>query len=171
MLDFDNIICDCFSKTIEEGLPCNIHERTFVSRMAHHLADIIENDNIIEKECSKIKVDVEYNRNVNDSKRINKKLRFVDLIIHERKTNNNNISAIEFKNKKDSNLDKNNLINLKNCLGYKYIYFIIITKRIIYKYNENTKNWEIIFNHQFNNINVSDENINSMLKLNSDKYE
>ncbi|MDY4618869.1 MAG: hypothetical protein SO484_02550, partial [Bacilli bacterium] len=84
---------------------------------------------------------------------------------------NNNISAIEFKNKKDSNLDKNNLINLKNCLGYKYIYFIIITKRIIYKYNENTKNWEIIFNHQFNNINVSDENINSMLKLNSDKYE
>ena len=165
MLDIDNIICDCFSKTIEEELPCNIHERTFVSRMAHHLA------NIIEKECLKIKVDVEYNRNVNDSKRIDKKLRYVDLIIHERKTNNNNISAIEFKNKKDSNVDKKNLINLKNCLGYKYIYFIIITKRIIYKYNENTKNWEIIFNHQFNNINVSDENINSMLKLNSDKYE
>lgn len=164
MLDFDNIICDCFSKTIEEELPCNIHERTFVSRMAHHLADIIENEN------SKIKVDVEYNKNINDSKRIDKKLRYVDLIIHERKTNNN-ISAIEFKNKKDSDVDKNNLINLKICLGYKYIYFIIITKKIIYKYNENTKNWEIIFNHQFNNINVSVENVNSMLKLNSEKYE
>ncbi|MDD6277345.1 MAG: hypothetical protein PUA55_02105 [Mycoplasma sp.] len=121
MLNIDNIICDCFSKTIEEELPCNIHERTFVSRMSHHLADIIENANIIEKECSKIKVDVEYNKNVNDSKRIDKKLRYVDLIIHERKTNNN-ISAIEFKNKKDSNVDKNNLINLKNCLGYKYIF-------------------------------------------------
>ena len=79
--NFETDIKKCFFKTINEEWSSNIHKRTFVSRIAYHLADIIEN------EGSKIKVNVEYNRNVDDSKRVNEKLRFVDLIIHERKIN------------------------------------------------------------------------------------
>ena len=64
MFDIDNIIEYCFIKTLSEEWPKNVHERTFVSRMAHYLV------NEIEKIYNSIKVDVEYNRIMNDVKRV-----------------------------------------------------------------------------------------------------
>lgn len=145
MFNIDNIIEYCFIKTLSEEWPKNIHERTFVSRMAHYLA------NEIEKTYNSIKVDVEYNRIMNDVKRVDDLNRYVDLIIHERKTNNNYV-AIEFKKNDNIDDDMQKLISLKRELNYRNIYCIAINEKSIYKYDGLNKEWNI-------------------LPLNSDKYE
>lgn len=133
--NYEKDIIYCFNKTLNEDWPVNIHERTFVSRVAHYLANRIEKNN------TKISVDVEYNRNIDIPKKVDDNNRFVDLIIHERLSNNNYV-AIEFK--KDNNVedDKIKLINLKKQYDYENIYFICIDEQTIEKYNG--RNWQII---------------------------
>lgn len=127
-IDYDNLIICCFNKTINEEWPNNIHERTFVSRMAHYLTNEIEGEN------DNLKVDVEYNRHFNDIKKVNNSNRFVDLIIHKRNSDEFNDVAIEFKKENNSTEDKKKLIDLQNELGYKYIYYICINEKKIEKY-------------------------------------
>ena len=87
---------------------------------------------------------------MNDVKRVDDLNRYVDLIIHERKTNNNYV-AIEFKKNDNIDDDMQKLISLKRELNYRNIYCIAINEKSIYKYDDLNKKWNI-------------------LPLNSDKY-
>lgn len=114
-------------------LPNDINERASVFRIGHYLANIIENDGYFES----YHVDVEYNRDLDSVKTLDKIMIIPDLIIHERGTNSNNLVAIEFKKNKDSKKDKEKLEKLINSnygYNYKNVYFIIINKGIIQKY-------------------------------------
>ena len=64
-------------------------------------------------------LDCEYNRNMDDPKMLNDDRRFIpDLIIHRRRSNENNLLVIEFKKKnanpQNKNDDRNKLIYLTN---------------------------------------------------------
>lgn len=115
----------------DNDLPVDVHERTFVFRFAHYLADYIESDDYYEQ----YKVDVEYNRYLGNPKELNDRKIFPDLIVHKRGMLDN-LVAIEFKKNNDSLTDKVRLIKVtkdKNYL-YKNAFFIRINKNKIEKY-------------------------------------
>lgn len=118
-----------------------IHERTLSSRLAMYLQEYF----------SDYKVDCEYNRHINDVKRIGKDIIYPDIIIHNRKSDANNLIWIEVKKStsKDAEkkLDRGKLKKATLVNGeYKYRYgvFIIFDKNMsnckveIYKEGELT---------------------------------
>ena len=72
-------------------------ERSMVFRIGHYMQNEISKRD----DCQEFVVDCEYNRHGNVVKRINAKSIIPDLILHKRKTDENNILFVEFK--KESN--------------------------------------------------------------------
>ncbi len=128
--NIDSYIEECFYKTknIDYNLPRTINERTFVFRFGHYLANDLENN-------TGYSVDVDYNRCFDDPKRQNNNLIIPDLIIHKRGINDN-LVAIEFKKNNDSSKDRDRLVQLMQDSNYLYknVYFIIINKNVVEKY-------------------------------------
>ncbi len=130
--NMDKLVVELLNKVkIDDSklLENDVHEITFVFRFAHYLANIIEN-------TTSYKVDIEYNRDKSNVKRIDNKIRRVDLIVHQRATNDNLI-AIEFKKGYESETDKSELEKLKIDYCYKNIYFIDFKLGKIETYNNN----------------------------------
>ncbi len=121
------------------------HETTIVSRFAHYLANKIESD------YNDYRVDIEYNRDESQVKRLVDKIVRIDLVVHKRGANYN-LVAIEFKKSNDSLNDKKRLENLFNERKYKYknVYFINFKKNKIEKYKSGK--W-IIINQKIKYIN------------------
>ena len=138
MSRLDKYIVESFNKCRRNDFKSNedVHERSFVFRFAHYLANFIENDNYYKD----YKVDVEYNRKeIKNIKVLNNKRIIPDLIVHKRGIKDN-LLAMEFKNKNDSFKDKTRLIELhqNNSFSFNYIYFCIIEKNKIEKYENKT---------------------------------
>jgi len=107
----------------DNDLPIDIHERTTVSRIAHYMANLIE-ENFVFAEKN-IKVDVEYNRNESETKRYDGQLMYVDLIVHRRGDNNpktrDNILICEFKNNFCSVEDRDRITKMVQDDTYGYL--------------------------------------------------
>ena len=122
---------ELFLKNEKNLLEIDINERTLTSKFAQYLQKEFENYN----------VDCEYNRNIENIKRIKiledkykdikpndieAKTVFPDIIIHKRGNNENNLLVIEAKkNNKNDEIDKEKLKAYKNELGYKYAYKLL----------------------------------------------
>ncbi|MCA0352401.1 MAG: hypothetical protein LCH85_10430 [Chloroflexi bacterium] len=103
----------------------NLHERTIVHKFASYLQFMFRSWH----------VDVEYNNNMGDTKRLNNYLGkrrpvFPDIIIHRRGNNDNNLLAIEAKalqnpSQKSIARDRIKLQGYKEQLDYHYACFIL----------------------------------------------
>lgn len=131
-LNVDNLVVEMLNKVkIDDNILIenDVHEIALVFRFAHYLANIIEN-------TVSYKVDVEYNRDKCDVKRIDNQKRRVDLIVHKRATNDN-LFAIEFKKGHESKTDKIELEKLKIEYYYKSVYYIDFKSGKIETYKNN----------------------------------
>lgn len=115
------IIKNCF-KTIKERdhylFEINIHEDAFNHRLATLLS--------FQFETNEISVDTEYNRHYNELKTygLEGKSAIVDIVIHERGTDNNNLIAFECKKKAISSLD---LKKIEALIGPEFNYQFGVT--------------------------------------------
>ncbi len=131
-----------FEFKTEEDAVC---ERSMAFRIGTYLQRILEEDEILKI----YNVDSEYNRNFNHPKfmykktlaAIEKKYTYPDIIVHQRKNNENNLLIIEFKKgkpKKDSKL--NDFEKLKYFTDYKKEYrysygmYIELHRNVAYVY-------------------------------------
>lgn len=94
-------------------LDINVNERTIVHKIACYL----------QSEFNEWDVDVEYNRDQNNTKRISDSSIIPDIVIHKR-TTNNNLLAIEIKKNEISEWDLNKLKKIKSEFNYRYILYI-----------------------------------------------
>ena len=92
------------------------HEVTISHKLACYLQDMFE----------EFDVDIEFNKNLKDSKRVDNEIRRPDIIVHKRGTNDSNFIAIEIK--KCSNANKNfdieKIGSIMNELNYQYGFYI-----------------------------------------------
>lgn len=99
-----------------------VNERTISS----HIARIIDN----KLGTQDYRVDIEYNRHGDDTKKLNGENVYPDILIHERKTDDNNFAWIEVKKAGNNTAieeDRKRLIcaTCPNC-EYHYVYGILI---------------------------------------------
>lgn len=90
-------------------------------------------DEYCREHFSDYNVDEEYNRNLDNVKRLNNKTVIPDLIVHKRHSNEDNLLVLEFKTwwNKDQRADKNKIrgfINPNGRYHYKYGAVILIHK-------------------------------------------
>ena len=122
----------------------NTHEQDISHRLAHYMENSL--NNYLWFRQSQLSVDVEYNRDIADTKKINNENCRPDIIIHERFTNENNIIAVEIK--KDNENDRDDFNKLRSFTQitqgnqYKYqigLYLSFSTndKKATYVYFEN----------------------------------
>lgn len=80
-----------------------VHERSIVFRFAHYLQSLMNSS----PELSLYNLDVEYNRNHHQPKRIRTRQRgaYPDVIVHQRGSNTSNLLMIEFKTHWDTTTD------------------------------------------------------------------
>ena len=136
-----------------------VNERTISS----HIARIIDN----KLGTQDYKVDTEYNRHGDDIKKLNGRKVYPDILIHKRRTDNNNFAWIEVKKAnanaeiKDIEKDRERLVDVTRQNGeyrYKYGALIIIGKdesEYNIEYYQNGKN---IASQQPSKICISWEN-------------
>lgn len=109
----------------------NAHEQCISGRLAMYIRD-----QIYEDKNTQIRVDIEYNRDGNDIKRVfqsrphsendNPNIR-PDVLIHERGTGDHNILYCEIKKKSDKNKDENK-VNQQVYNGREYKFGLFITR-------------------------------------------
>lgn len=87
----------------------NTHEQDISHRFAHYMENSL--NNYLWFRQSQLSVDVEYNRDIADTKTIDNENCRPDIIIHERLTHKNNVIVIEIK--KDSEYDRVDFERLK----------------------------------------------------------
>ena len=87
----------------------NTHEQDISHRLAHYMENSLNNYSWFRQ--SQLSVDVEYNRDIADTKKIDNENCRPDIIIHERLTHKNNVIVIEIK--KDSEYDRVDFERLK----------------------------------------------------------
>ncbi|WP_456489127.1 restriction endonuclease [Caminibacter pacificus] len=97
-------------------LQYDVNEVSISHKLACYLQFIFKN----------LDVDIEFNRNLCSSKRVDNDVRKPDIIIHKRGTNEHNLIAIEVKkdNNKNPNNDFKKLKKIMREYGYKYGIFI-----------------------------------------------
>ena len=80
-----------------------VHERSIVFRFSHYLQNLMNSAH----ELSTYNLDVEYNRNQRQPKRIRNRQRgaYPDVIVHQRGSNTSNLLMIEFKTHWDTTTD------------------------------------------------------------------
>lgn len=97
-------------------LEIDAHEVTISHKLACYLQAIFK----------EFDVDIEFNKNLKDSKRVDNEIRRPDIIVHKRGTNDSNFIAIEIK--KCSNANKNfdieKIGSIMNELNYEYGFYI-----------------------------------------------
>lgn len=111
------------------GINHHVGERAIVFRFAYYLQQILDEHNIY----ADYNLDCEYNRNGSKSKQIISldKNVYPDLIIHQRRINDNNLLVMEFKTywNKDQNEDIKKIkafINERDGYNYKYGIAVLI---------------------------------------------
>ena len=111
------------------GINHHVGERAIVFRFAYYLQQILDEHNIY----ADYNLDCEYNRNGSKSKEIISldKNVYPDLIIHQRRINDNNLLVMEFKTywNKDQNEDIKKIkafINERDGYNYKYGIAVLI---------------------------------------------
>ena len=97
-------------------LEIDAYEVTISHKLACYLQDIFK----------EYDVDIEFNKNLKDSKRVDNEIRRPDIIVHKRGTNDSNFIAIEIK--KCSNANKNfdieKIGRIMKELNYEYGFYI-----------------------------------------------
>lgn len=96
------IIQECLGRVYMNDanlLDINIHENAVNHRLANYLADVLEQ--------GVINVDVEYNRHIDQLKKygVEGDSAIVDVVVHQRMTDDNNIVAIECKKEAMNEID------------------------------------------------------------------
>lgn len=119
-----------------------VGERAMVFRIGVYMQDFMSQDEMLRE----YNIDCEYNRNIEDVKKINDRLVIPDLIIHKRLTNNDNFLCIEFKKNHVSSASNNAvkcdwcklrfLTDKKNDYRYEYGLHVILNDNAL-------KKWEV----------------------------
>lgn len=92
------------------------HEVTISHKLACYLQDMFE----------AFDVDIEFNKNLTDSKRVDNEIRRPDIIVHKRGTNDFNFIVIEIKKSSNANenFDAQKIRNMMDQLNYRYGFYI-----------------------------------------------
>lgn len=120
----DSHLIRCVNEEDKSKNKYHVSERSIVSRFGIYF-----------EECrlkffSEYDLDIEYNRDIYDCKRLAGKPVIPDLILHKRGTNENNLLVLEFKTwwNRDQNNDINKIKGFKKEYGYRYGAVILIGK-------------------------------------------
>lgn len=122
-----------------------LHERAIVFRFGIYLQKYIDKSNNLKK----YKLDNEYNRNMDELKRTPNypNGRYVDLLLHERGSNNNNILIIECKTDWNDNTSEDikkieDFMILNGIYKFQYgVSIIFRTGEVSYKIKEKDGDW------------------------------
>lgn len=115
-----NVALEKFYKNERDLIEINNQENMVSERcMVFHIGNYMKNKMSTFEKFQWADLDCEYNRNMDDPKMLNDDRRFIpDLIIHRRRSNENNLLVIEFKKKnadpQNKNVDRNKLMYLTN---------------------------------------------------------
>lgn len=112
------------------------NERAIVFRFGIYFNNEVEKNKLNYLNYLNYKVDIEYNRNIEEPKRLkSEKIVIPDLILHKRGSNDNNLLVIEFKTFWNSNQEEDtkkieNFCNSKGEYKYRYGISILITEKL-----------------------------------------
>ncbi len=115
-----NVALEKFYKNERDLIEINNQENMVSERCTvFHIGNYMKNKMSTLEKFQWADLDCEYNRNMDDPKMLNDDRRFIpDLIIHRRRSNENNLLVIEFKKKnadpQNKNVDRNKLMYLTN---------------------------------------------------------
>lgn len=114
------------------------NERSIVFRFGLYLYEIIKNSNF-----SDFDIDVEYNRNGNDIKRIPSRPNgsFPDLIIHKRGVNTDNLLVVEFKTEWSNQTQQDDVKKIRDFMNKEGKYKFRYGATILIKEDDFNINW------------------------------
>ena len=138
---YDRLVIKSFEKYLyfdRKNLAIEVHEITHAHRIAVYLEAEMANDETF----INYNVDIEYNRCINDIKRINNDNIKPDIIIHKRGKNDAaaNLIVIEIKKEKFDEHDRRKIEGLCNDVKFNYKYgYCLLLNGEIERYSQNEK--------------------------------